>query len=394
MNKKMKSVTFKIIAIVISISAATWLISIWQYNAMMSSMMMFRQTPAALSLFVIIWTAGMAAMMFPAIIPMILVYNRLIDSNNTRSSSGNNNRKSQMIYQKSNDDRSENINNEMPHAMKDNDKSIVHTLKHIFRSRSYNIMLFVSSYLAIWAITGFFLLVSWSFFLDTLLLHLGINDSLQMKHQQQLPINTIYTVILIVSGIYQFSPLKTKCLGYCESPLSFFMRRWRKGKVGALKMGAYHGLYCLGCCWPYFLLMVALGWMNVLWMGLFAAIIFAEKIWSKGGLWIVRITGTGLITIGILSWAGMISLPFNSMNNIDNSNRMSMDMPSSPSHNTVMQHNMKPESSSNDKQDVHKNNNVNSIDGTMKGMVMNIIMIVTCNAFYEYISGLIIPSLF
>ena len=55
------------------------------------------------------------------------------------------------------------------------------------------------------------------------------------------------------------------------------MRRWQKGKAGALKMGTYHDLYCLGCCWPYFLLMVVLGWMNVLWMGLFAAIIFAEK---------------------------------------------------------------------------------------------------------------------
>ena len=134
-------------------------------------------------------------------------------------------------------------------------------------------MAFVSSYLAIWALTGVILLVGWSFLFDTLLLQLGINDSLQTRQQQQqqLSINTIYAIVLIISGIYQFSPLKTKCLGYCESPLSFFMRRWRKGMVGAVKMGAYHGLYCLGCCWPYFLLMVALGWMNLLWMGLFAA---------------------------------------------------------------------------------------------------------------------------
>jgi predicted metal-binding membrane protein len=55
------------------------------------------------------------------------------------------------------------------------------------------------------------------------------------------------------------------------------MRRWKSGTIGAVKMGTYHGLYCLGCCWPYFLLMVALGWMNLLWMGLFAGIIFGEK---------------------------------------------------------------------------------------------------------------------
>jgi predicted metal-binding membrane protein len=41
------------------------------------------------------------------------------------------------------------------------------------------------------------------------------------------------------------------------------MKRW-KGKQlkDGLKMGLYHGMYCLGCCGPYFLFMIALGWMN------------------------------------------------------------------------------------------------------------------------------------
>ena len=103
------------------------------------------------------------------------------------------------------------------------------------------------------------------------------------------------------------------------------MRRWRKGGTGAVKMGTYHGLYCLGCCWPYFLLMVALGWMNIFWMGLFAAIIFAEKIWVKGGIWIARITGICFIIIGIMSLTGMISLPSNPMSSNNDSNMMSMD---------------------------------------------------------------------
>jgi hypothetical protein len=34
--------------------------------------------PEALSLFTVIWTAGMAAMMFPAISPMVLLYDRMI----------------------------------------------------------------------------------------------------------------------------------------------------------------------------------------------------------------------------------------------------------------------------------------------------------------------------
>jgi hypothetical protein len=118
-------------------------------------------------------------------------------------------------------------------------------------------------------------------------------------------IQYLYGSLLIVAGIYQFTPLKRICIGYCESPMSFFMRRWRDGTSGAFKMGVYHGMYCLGCCWAYFLLMVALGWMNLLWMGLFAAIIFGEKIWSRG-IWVARAAGIGLAIVGILVAAGLV----------------------------------------------------------------------------------------
>jgi predicted metal-binding membrane protein len=108
--------------------------------------------------------------------------------------------------------------------------------------------------------------------------------------------------------------------------LSFFMRRWRNGVIGAFKMGAYHGLYCLGCCWPYFLIMVALGWMNIMWMGVFAAIIFGEKIWPRG-IWIARSFGIVLITMGILSTLGLIEL-YDSMNamNLQEGDKMVMGM--------------------------------------------------------------------
>jgi predicted metal-binding membrane protein len=351
----MKSATLKIIIFLISLSVLTWLVSIWQYDTMMSSMMTFYHSPTLLSLFVIIWTAGMAAMMFPAIIPMILVYNRLIDNKNDKSNSENR----RLIKE-----------NENKRNM-----SVIYGLRYALQSKSYHITLFVSSYLAIWALTGIALLVGWSFVLNSLLLQLGINDSQQQLEQQeqQVSINTIYGIVLIISGIYQFSSLKTRCLGYCESPLSFFMRRWRKGILGAIKMGSYHGLYCLGCCWPYFLLMVALGWMNVLWMGLFAAIIFAEKIWSKGGLWIARTTGIGFITIGILSSIGIISLPSDSMTNSDrDSNMMSMDMSSSSS-DGMTSHDGGAENGSDNSVDA--DNNSGSRDD-MKDMIMGMYMIV------------------
>jgi predicted metal-binding membrane protein len=293
--------------------------------------MMTFYNPAALSLFVVIWTAGMAAMMFPAIIPMILIYNRLIGtSDNATGNIGNNN---QIAYQKSDNDREgKGHNNDITHSIENAQEknNIINSLKYTLKIKSSNIILFVSAYLAIWALTGIILLVGWSFLFDTLLFQLGLNDSQQQEHQL-LSIGTIYGIVLIISGIYQFSSLKTKCLGYCESPLSFFMRRWQGGKQGAFKMGAYHGLYCLGCCWPYFLLMVALGWMNVLWMALFAAIIFAEKVWTRGGLWTARITGIAFIIFGALSLTGIVTLPSDSMNSGDSDDMMmmtSMDMSS------------------------------------------------------------------
>ncbi len=174
------------------------------------------------------------------------------------------------------------------------------------------------SYLCIWSITGIVLLVGWSLLLDVLVPYTG---QFMTSSNADIPItttNTFYGILLLIAGIYQFSPIKKKCLGYCESPFGFFMRRWKEGNFGAVTMGMHHGLYCLGCCWPYFLLMVALGWMDVIWMGVFATIIFTEKIWVKGGIWIARLTGVAFLILGILTIAGFMIL--------DNPQPMSNDM--------------------------------------------------------------------
>jgi predicted metal-binding membrane protein len=161
-------------------------------------------------------------------------------------------------------------------------------------------------------------------------------------------VDIIFGVLLVISGLYQFSPLKTKCLGYCESPMSFFMRRWRSGTVGAMKMGMFHGLYCLGCCWPYFLLMVALGWMNLLWMALFAVIIFGEKVWVRGGKWIVRSTGVGFVVLGTLALLGILEVPTGDMTIADvvSNNDKGTEMEMSDGMNMEMKMNMDNEDNS------------------------------------------------
>jgi predicted metal-binding membrane protein len=306
----------KIILIsIISIAAISWIVSKDQPD-MMTAMMNYN--PIAISLFTVSWTIGMAAMMFPAIVPMVLLYNRLVKNNGGSSNSGIGNNTlgkdispSQTSVFAERDGEDDNNNNNIKREKR------TPSLLLSKLTGSVNITLFVGSYLLVWAITGIVLLLTWS-----------IPANYFFIHFQTSQLQVIYGIILLVSGVYQFSSLKTKCLGYCESPLSFFMRRWRSGTTGALKMGIYHGLYCLGCCWPYFLLMVALGWMNLLWMALFAGIIFGEKIWSKG-IWVARCAGVGFVIVGTMAALGLIIIP-SEMN--DNGNNPTNDRTSDSMH--------------------------------------------------------------
>jgi predicted metal-binding membrane protein len=272
---------------IISIAAISWILSKDQPD-MMGAMMNYN--PVAISLFTISWTIGMAAMMFPAITPMVLLYNRLIkrsDGDDDTVGKGLASSQSSIFVERGDND-------------EDTTKKARSSLSLLsVLTSSVNILFFVGSYLLVWAVTGIVLLLIWSIPVNYFFMY--FENGQQQHHQLQI----VYGIVLIIAGLYQFSSLKTKCLRYCESPLSFFMRRWRSGSIGAIRMGIYHGLYCLGCCWPYFLVMVALGWMNLLWMALFAGVIFGEKIWSKG-IWIARSVGLGLPIVGIMTIFGLI----------------------------------------------------------------------------------------
>lgn len=112
---------------------------------------------------------------------------------------------------------------------------------------------------------------------------------------------------LVAAGIYQFTPWKKACLGYCREPLQFFMGHWRDGLWGAVHMGAYHGLYCLGCCWGLTLALIALGMMNPLWMLASALVILAEKA-APWGAQFAPVIGAALILGGIGVATGWIPL--------------------------------------------------------------------------------------
>ncbi|TMG56432.1 MAG: DUF2182 domain-containing protein [Chloroflexi bacterium] len=79
-------------------------------------------------------------------------------------------------------------------------------------------------------------------------------------------------------GLYHLTPLKEKCLGHCRSPLHWLIGGFRSGASGALRMGIEEGVFCVGCCAGLMLVLLAVGLASVGWMAAVAAVIFVEKV--------------------------------------------------------------------------------------------------------------------
>jgi len=150
------------------------------------------------------------------------------------------------------------------------------------------IVLFVTGYLLVW---GAFSLAAtaaqWALQRYALL-----SPSLVLEN------SVLGGALFILAGIYQFTPLKHACLSHCRSPFAFLLNHWRDGRAGALRMGADHGLYCLGCCWLLMVLLFAAGVMNLLWVAALAALVFAEKL-LPAGVRIERIGGGAMMLFGV-----------------------------------------------------------------------------------------------
>lgn len=88
---------------------------------------------------------------------------------------------------------------------------------------------------------------------------------------------------LAAAGLYQLTPLKNRCLSHCRSPLGFLLHfGGYSGRLRDVRVGLYHGGYCIGCCWALFIVLIAVGVMNIAWMAGLAAVIFLEKTWRYG----------------------------------------------------------------------------------------------------------------
>lgn len=105
--------------------------------------------------------------------------------------------------------------------------------------------------------------------------------------------------VLVLAGGYQFTRWKDTCVRACRSPLTFLATHdFGTGARGALRAGAAHGLYCLGCCWALMAVLLVVGLMNLAWMAAIAVVFLAEKNW-RHGLGLTKLVGVAVLTFGL-----------------------------------------------------------------------------------------------
>ena len=108
--------------------------------------------------------------------------------------------------------------------------------------------------------------------------------------------------VIVAAALYQLTPLKDVCLRHCRSPLMFLLTHSKPGRIGAVRMGVEHGGFCVGCCWMLMAALFALGVMSLGWMAFIAALIAIEKLlpWklvaNRGIAVLLAVLGVAVVT--------------------------------------------------------------------------------------------------
>lgn len=135
--------------------------------------------------------------------------------------------------------------------------------------------LLVLGYLAVWGAVG---LPAWA--------------ASQAMH----PPRAAVAGVLAAAGLYQLTPLKRACLRRCRSPIDFLLLRHGHGP---LRLGAEHGVYCVGCCWGLMAVLVVAGAMGLAWAAAIALLVFGEKVVAAGEA-AARLTGAVLMAAALV----------------------------------------------------------------------------------------------
>jgi predicted metal-binding membrane protein len=114
----------------------------------------------------------------------------------------------------------------------------------------------------------------------------------------------IIGMTLLAAGLWQFSPLRERCLDECRSPLGFVMAHWRgvDPRRESLAMGLAHGAFCVGCCWSMMLVMFGVGLGSIPAMLGIGALTAIERnvAWGRR---LTRPIGVGLILAAVYAVA-------------------------------------------------------------------------------------------
>jgi predicted metal-binding membrane protein len=149
--------------------------------------------------------------------------------------------------------------------------------------------LFVAGYLVTWSLFGVLAaLAQWA-----------LHDAGALDAGMAIVNPSACGLALVAAGIYQWTPAKHACLQHCRAPLSFVVTGWRPGWPGALRMGAAHGLHCVGCCWLLMLLLFAAGVTHLGALLALAGLVLSEKL-LPGGPVLACVGGLALVAWGTL----------------------------------------------------------------------------------------------
>jgi predicted metal-binding membrane protein len=111
-----------------------------------------------------------------------------------------------------------------------------------------------ASYLAVWAATGL------------------------LAYAADMYLDVPAALVLLVAAAYELTSVKSACLQRCRSPVDFLVTRWRGGRLGALRLGVEHAVYCVGCCWALMAVLVLAAAMSLTWAAVLAAVVFVQKV--------------------------------------------------------------------------------------------------------------------
>jgi predicted metal-binding membrane protein len=150
------------------------------------------------------------------------------------------------------------------------------------------------------ALFAFGYLFAWSLFsVAATALQWALSEGALLSPTMKSATPALSAAAFIAAGLYQFSAAKRACLAQCRSPAQFLVRHRREGLLGAFRVGARHGVYCIGCCWALMALLFVFGVMNLLWVAAIAALVLAEKVLPARAR-IPAWGGAAMVGVGIL----------------------------------------------------------------------------------------------